>query len=76
MRIYQPRSSIMDRFDSVMILAKGRTIYYGSKDGYTTYMEKTLQCSIPRHESPYDVLLDELNPAIGAGEHSNVGDIL
>ena len=34
-----------------------------------------MQCKVGIHESPYDVLLDELNPAIGEGEAPKVGAI-
>ena len=62
--LHQPRSSIMAKFEEVMVLADGRMIYNGARKDFAEYMESTLQCTIPLHESPYDVLLDVLNPGI------------
>ena len=62
--LHQPRTSIMSRFDSMMVMAKGRAVYYGSVDDYTAYLTKTLHIEIPVHDSPYDLLLDVMNPTI------------
>ena len=72
--LHQPRNSIMARFDTMMIMAGGRAIYNGPRDAYATYLKNNLQCHIPEHESPYDLLLDALNPAISDQEGSvNIG---
>ncbi len=62
--LHQPRTTIMARFNKLMVLAKGKSIYTGSVHQYTGYVENELQCKIPVHESPYELLLDALNPAI------------
>lgn len=64
--LHQPRSSIMALFDQVMILAAGRRIFYGGVANYLPYLQKHLSCEVPPHESPYDLMLDLLNPAIEA----------
>ena len=71
--LHQPRTSIMSKFDSIMILAGGKMIFNGKRDAYVNYLTDTLKCSIPAYESPYDVLLDVLNPAIAA--EGNVPEI-
>ena len=68
--LHQPRNSIMARFDALMIMAEGRAIYNGPCDAYTDYLTNKLQCFIPQHENPYDLLLDALNPAISEYENS------
>ena len=62
--LHQPRTSIMSKFDTVMVMAKGRAVYYGKVDDYTRYLTENLQIEIPVHDSPYDLLLDVMNPAI------------
>ena len=62
--LHQPRTTIMARFDKLMVLAKGKSIFTGNTSQYTGYLENELQCKIPIHESPYELLLDALNPAI------------
>ena len=62
--LHQPRTSIMSKFDTMMVMAKGRAVYYGKVDDYTRYLTENLQIEIPVHDSPYDLLLDVMNPAI------------
>ena len=62
--LHQPRTTIMNKFDQVMVLANGRQVYNGSCQDYTPYLTNQLQMTIPDHESPYDLLLDALNPMI------------
>jgi len=72
--LHQPRDSIMSLFDQLMIMDKGRRAYYGSVAEYVPYLENEMLCSIPAHDSPYDLILDMLNPAIGL-ERTTVGAI-
>jgi ATP-binding cassette subfamily G (WHITE) protein 2 len=58
----------MQRFEKLMIMSAGRRVYYGSVNEYVPYLEQHLQCDIPTHASPFDLLLDALNPAIGLGD--------
>ena len=62
--LHQPRTSIMSKFDSMMVMAKGRAVYYGSVNDYTGYLTNTLRIEIPVHDSPFDLLLDVMNPTI------------
>jgi ABC-type multidrug transport system permease subunit len=64
--LHQPRSSIMALFDQLMILAAGRRIFYGGVVNYLPYLQNHLSCEVPPFESPYDLMLDLLNPAIEA----------
>lgn len=74
--LHQPRGSIMGKFESVMVLSGGKMIYNGERAAFASYMEDSLQCSIPLHESPYDVMLDVLNPAIAKeGDVPTIGVI-
>ena len=54
--LHQPRSSIVARFDSMMIMAKGRAIYNGPIENYVTYLTDSLMVEVPPYESPYDLL--------------------
>lgn len=62
--LHQPRTSIMSKFDVMMVMARGRAVYYGSVAGYTGYLTETLRIDISVHDSPYDLLLDVMNPTI------------
>ena len=62
--LHQPRNSIIHKFNSLMIMASGRAVYYGKVKEYTNYLTDTLKLEIQIHESPYDLLLDVMNPAI------------
>ena len=62
--LHQPRVQIMSKFDLLMIMSHGRSIYNNSVDIYTKYLIDNLRIEIPLHENPYDLLLDALNPAI------------
>ena len=73
--LHQPRTTIMARFDKLMILAKGKSIYTGSVAEYTPYVENELMCNIPLHESPYELLLDALNPAIALDSNVKIEKI-
>jgi ABC-type multidrug transport system ATPase subunit len=63
--MHQPRNSIMQRFNKLMVMASGRSVYTGGLSDYLPYLETELQCEVPAHESPYDLFLDVLNPLIG-----------
>ena len=73
--LHQPRSTIMNKFDQVMVLAKGRQIYSGPIEQYTPFLENELKLQIPQHESPYDLMLDALNPAISKDLNLKIGAI-
>ncbi len=71
--LHQPRSTIMERFDGLMVLAKGRCIFNGTLPEYTPYLVNDLKCKLPEHESPYELLLDALNPAIAEACNVKIG---
>eukprot|EP00606_Chrysophyceae_sp_TOSAG23-5_P000547 GSChrysophyteH2.ASY1.ANO1.344.1 assembled CDS len=73
--LHQPRTTIMNQFDQVMVMAKGRQIFSGPRADYTSYLEDVLQLVIPPHESPYDLMLDALNPAISKDLNLQIGAI-
>lgn len=62
--LHQPRTSIMGKFNAMMVMAKGRAVYYGSVGAYPAYLTDALRIDIPVHDSPYDLLLDVMNPTI------------
>jgi ABC-type multidrug transport system ATPase subunit len=62
--LHQPRTSIMDKFNRLMILSAGRSVFNGFMADYVPYLQSDVQCQVPQHESPYDLMLDMLNPAI------------
>ena len=71
--LHQPRSTIMQRFDQVMVLAKGKQIYNGTLNDYTPYLVEELKIKLPELESPYDLLLDLLNPSISKDLNLTIG---
>jgi ABC-type multidrug transport system ATPase subunit len=73
--LHQPRNTIMARFDRIMVLAKGRSIFYGTIQEYKPYLVNDLQAAIPEHENPYDLLLDALNPVISKESSVNFGKL-
>merc|ERR1719158_2700985 len=44
---------------------KGCRAYYGPLSEFVPYLQQEAQCQIPAHYSPYDLVLDILNPVIG-----------
>jgi ABC-type multidrug transport system ATPase subunit len=71
--LHQPRVTIMNKFDLLMIISGGKSIYYGSIADYIPYIENHLNIKIPEHESPYEILLDALNPAIAKESQAPIG---
>lgn len=71
--LHQPRVTIMNKFDLLMIISNGKSIYYGSIPDYIPYIENHLNITIPEHESPYEILLDALNPAIAKESKAPIG---
>lgn len=37
--IHQPRSNIFSEFDKVLLLNKGKTVYYGARSSIVTYFQ-------------------------------------
>ncbi|CAN0455105.1 unnamed protein product, partial [Discosporangium mesarthrocarpum] len=53
----QPRSNIFSKFDKVLLLDKGQTIYYGRRDTILPYF-KHLGWELPPETNPADWILD------------------
>lgn len=59
--IHQPRSSIYDMFDKLLVLSEGRTMYYGDAKDAVLHFEK-YGYSCPESFNPSDFFLDLLSP--------------
>ena len=57
MTIHQPRSSIFQMFDNIMLLSEGKPMYFGSSDAAIEYFNR-LGWSCPSHFNPADFYLD------------------
>jgi ABC-type multidrug transport system ATPase subunit len=58
--IHQPRFSVLQAFDNMLLLSLGKTAYFGSVDNSLTYFS-TLGKQCPRFENPADFFLDILS---------------
>ena len=45
--LHQPRSSIMVKFDQLMVLSEGSMVFSGPRGAYGAYLEADLKCSVP-----------------------------
>lgn len=59
--IHQPRSSIFDMFDMLLLLSEGRTMYLGDSNAATSYFA-TQGFPCPKLFNPSDFFLDTLSP--------------
>lgn len=59
--IHQPRSSIFDMFDKLLLLSEGNTMYYGDAKHAVDYF-KSLKYPCPEDFNPSDFFLDLLSP--------------
>ena len=55
--IHQPRSSIYELFDQLMVLSLGRTVYFGPAAQVTPYFDH-LGYHCPQYSNPADFLID------------------
>ena len=73
MSIHQPRYSIYKLFDSITLLALGRTSFQGTPDEAFDFFKKhNYEC--PKHYNPADHFLDVINgdsTAVGANDQGN-----
>ena len=65
--IHQPRSSIFDMFDRLLLLSEGRTIYLGKASEAVKHFE-TAGHPCPEFFNPSDFFLDVLSPDIRSSE--------
>ncbi len=59
--IHQPRSSIFDMFDKLLLLSEGKTMFYGDAKNAVEYF-KVLKYPCPEDFNPSDFFLDLLSP--------------
>ncbi len=57
--VHQPRSTMFDLFDRLLVLNQGRTVYHGPAQEAASYFGR-LGFKIPEHVSPADYVLDVL----------------
>lgn len=57
--IHQPRSSIYEMFDQLLILDNGSTVYFGAANEATNYFE-SIGFPVPRNVNPADYFIDVL----------------
>lgn len=73
MSIHQPRYSIYKLFDSITLLALGRTSFQGTpEEAFQFFKKHGYEC--PKHYNPADHFLDVINgdsTATGANEYAN-----
>lgn len=55
--IHQPRSNIFSEFDKVLLLNKGKTVYYGGRSSIVKYFD-SLGLQLPPETNPADWILD------------------
>lgn len=60
--IHQPRSSIFNMFDKLLLLSEGRTMYFGSAVGNSVEHFTSLGYKCPSTFNPADFFLDLLSP--------------
>jgi ABC-type multidrug transport system ATPase subunit len=58
--IHQPRFSLFEKFDNVLLLGEGSTVYFGPSKEALNYFEKYLNIPCPVHENPADFFLDSI----------------
>jgi ABC-type multidrug transport system ATPase subunit len=59
--IHQPRSSIFEMFDKLLLLSDGRVMYMGDAHGAGEYLN-SVGFAVPRFFNPADFFLDVLSP--------------
>jgi len=57
--VHQPRSTMFDLFDQLLVLNFGETVYMGSAQNLTDYLAKS-QFIIPQNMNPADYVIDVL----------------
>lgn len=57
--VHQPRSTMYDLFDQLLVLNQGRTVYQGPAKNATSYFAR-LGFRVPEHVSPADYVIDVL----------------
>ena len=56
--IHQPRTEILKMADQILILSKGRVVFWGPPSTLSSYFSTVAGCPIPRLVNPADFLLD------------------
>jgi len=65
--IHQPRSSIFDMFDKLLLLSEGHAVYLGDAVGACPYFEQ-LGFACPQFFNPADFFLDKLSPDLRSSD--------
>jgi len=65
--IHQPRSSIFDMFDKLLLLSEGHAVYLGDATGACSYFEQ-MGFACPHFFNPADFFLDKLSPDLRSPE--------
>ncbi|KLO14790.1 P-loop containing nucleoside triphosphate hydrolase protein, partial [Schizopora paradoxa] len=70
--IHQPNWETFALFDKLLLLAQGRTMYYGPIDRLSLYLHEGLHHPVPLHANPTDHALDVVSTdfIVGSGERS------
>ncbi|KAK5952319.1 hypothetical protein OHC33_006792 [Knufia fluminis] len=64
--IHQPSTTTFELFDSLLLLSKGRTCYFGPIETVNTYFDQV--APIPLHTNPAEFLLDLVNTDFDTSE--------
>lgn len=62
MSIHQPRSSIFNFFDKLLLLSQGKIAYFGAAKDAVNYFEK-INCVCPNYYNPADFMIDLVSEA-------------
>ncbi|KLO10942.1 hypothetical protein SCHPADRAFT_916198 [Schizopora paradoxa] len=76
--IHQPNWETIALFDKLLLLAQGRTMYYGFINRLTVYLHEVLHHPVPQYANPTDHALDVISAdfIVGSGERSRHVDVL
>ncbi|KAI9349859.1 P-loop containing nucleoside triphosphate hydrolase protein [Zopfochytrium polystomum] len=69
--IHQPNFETLSLFDELLVLAEGKTMYFGSIDGMPDYFD-TFGAPIPRFANPADHAIDLINADFELATESNI----
>ncbi|KAJ3343119.1 hypothetical protein HDU93_009669 [Gonapodya sp. JEL0774] len=64
--IHQPSYETFSQFDRLLLLAEGKTVYFGSTSNVFSFCDE-LGKPVPAHSNPADHLLDLVNPDFSQG---------
>ncbi|TCD65880.1 hypothetical protein EIP91_002040 [Steccherinum ochraceum] len=59
--IHQPNWETLSLFDKLLLLAQGKTMFFGAIDQLDVYLDRGLHCPVPRHANPTDHAVELVN---------------